>query len=81
MDFDEAAKVLTVLIDFAPGSRFAVSGHEGVHPVAGDTLAALESELLARLRDRLRIRPVFAWLAPGTLPREAGKTRHIEIEG
>ena len=33
VDFDETAKVLTVLIDFKPGSRFAVSGHEGVHPV------------------------------------------------
>jgi transposase len=33
VEFDEAAKVLTVLIDFKPGTRFAVSGHEGVHPV------------------------------------------------
>jgi transposase len=33
VDFDETAKVLTVQIDFAPGSRFAVSGHEGLHPV------------------------------------------------
>lgn len=33
VDFGEAAMVLTVRIDFAPGSRFAVSGHEGVHPV------------------------------------------------
>ncbi|MGH6627955.1 MAG: helix-turn-helix domain-containing protein, partial [Burkholderiaceae bacterium] len=33
VEFDEAAKVLTVLIDFKPGSRFAVSGHEGMHPV------------------------------------------------
>ena len=33
VDFDEAAKVLTVLIDFKPGSRFAISGHEGVHCV------------------------------------------------
>src|SRR5881296_993299 len=31
--FDEAAKVLTVDIDFKSGSRFEVSGHEGVHPV------------------------------------------------
>src|SRR5438093_11462937 len=31
--FDEAAKVLTVDIDFKSGSRFAVPGHEGVHPV------------------------------------------------
>lgn len=33
VDFDEGAKLLTVLIDFKPGSRFAVSGHEGMHPV------------------------------------------------
>jgi transposase len=33
VNFDEAAKTLTVLIDFVPGSRFAISGHEGVHPV------------------------------------------------
>jgi transposase len=33
VDFDEATKVLTIAIDFLPGSRFAVSGHEGVHPV------------------------------------------------
>jgi transposase len=33
VDFDEAAKLLTVLVDFKAGSRFAVSGHEGVHPV------------------------------------------------
>ena len=37
VDFDEAAKVLTVLLDFKPGSRFAVSGHEGVHPVHDTT--------------------------------------------
>jgi len=33
VEFDESAKVLTVLVDFEPGSRFPVSGHEGVHPV------------------------------------------------
>ena len=33
VNFDEAAKVLTVLIDFKPGSRFSVSGHKGEHPV------------------------------------------------
>ena len=33
VEFDEAAKVLTVLIDFEPGSRFAIGDHEGVHPV------------------------------------------------
>lgn len=33
VEFDETAKVLTVLIDFEPGARFAVSAHEGEHPV------------------------------------------------
>lgn len=33
VDFDEGSKVLTVQIDFKPGSRFAVSGYEGEHPV------------------------------------------------
>ncbi|MBK9237748.1 MAG: ISL3 family transposase [Rhodoferax sp.] len=33
VDFDESAKTLTVLIDFKPGSRFCVSGHDGAHPV------------------------------------------------
>ena len=31
--FDEAARVLTVLVDFQPGTRFAVADHEGMHPV------------------------------------------------
>ncbi len=38
VEFDETAKVLTVLIDFKAGSRFAVSGYEGEHPVH-DTVA------------------------------------------
>lgn len=33
VEFDEGAKTLTVLIDFKVGRRFAVSGHEGAHPV------------------------------------------------
>lgn len=33
VDFDEAAKRLTVQIDFEAGTRFAVSGHAGEHPV------------------------------------------------
>jgi len=33
VNFDEKAKTLTVLIDFKPGTRFGISGHEGVHPV------------------------------------------------
>ena len=33
VDFDEAAKRLTVQIDFEAGTRFAVNGHAGEHPV------------------------------------------------
>ena len=33
VEFDEAAKALTVVIDFERGSRFTVSGHVGQHPV------------------------------------------------
>src|SRR3954463_2161717 len=33
VEFDESAKVLTVRVDFQPGSRFAVPGYEGAHPV------------------------------------------------
>jgi hypothetical protein len=33
VEFDESAKRLTVLIDFKPGTHFAVSGHAGEHPV------------------------------------------------
>src|SRR5450756_822947 len=33
VEFDEAAKVLTVPVDFKPGTRFKVSGHEGLHSV------------------------------------------------
>ena len=33
VEFDEAAKRLTVIVDFSPGTRFAVSGHAGEHPV------------------------------------------------
>jgi phenylacetate-CoA ligase len=42
-------------------------------------LLLLEQELAAEFRDSLRIRPAIEWLAPGALPREAGKTRLIEI--
>lgn len=33
VEFDEAARVLTVLIDFQRGSRFAVTAEPGTHPV------------------------------------------------
>ncbi len=49
--------------------------HGGVEP---KQVEALDAELAAQFRERLRIGPRFEWLAPGSLPREAGKTRYIE---
>jgi phenylacetate-CoA ligase len=48
--------------------------------VAAAELPTLEAELLARMRADLRVSPVIEWLAPGSLPREAHKTRFIEID-
>lgn len=33
VEFDEEAKTLTALVNFKVGSRFAVTGHEGLHRV------------------------------------------------
>lgn len=33
VEFEEVTKVLTVQVDFKPGTRFTISGHEGTHPV------------------------------------------------
>ncbi|MBK8992646.1 MAG: transposase [Gammaproteobacteria bacterium] len=33
VDFDQAHKLLTIQIDFKPGSRFTVAGFDGGHPV------------------------------------------------
>jgi transposase len=37
VDFDPVRKRLTILIDFKPGTRFAVAGAEGAHPVHDTT--------------------------------------------
>ncbi|MCP5367032.1 MAG: phenylacetate--CoA ligase family protein [Hyphomicrobiales bacterium] len=44
-------------------------------------LPALEAEVLAALRTQLRISPALHWLPPRTLPREAMKTRLVEVGG
>lgn len=42
VEFDEGARLLTVLVDFEPGTHFAVSGHDGIHPVH-DTSVIVDS--------------------------------------
>lgn len=38
VDFDQPRKLLTILIDFKAGSRFAVPGAENSHPVHDTTM-------------------------------------------
>lgn len=40
----------------------------------------VEKELMERFRSELRVAPAIEWLAPETLPREAHKTKYIEIQ-
>jgi len=42
---------------------------------------ALEQALVERFRSELRVSPAIEWLAPEALPREAHKTKFIEIGG
>ena len=44
-------------------------------------VSEVEKELMAHFRSELRIAPAIEWLAPGSLPREAHKTKYIEITG
>ena len=82
-----------VLLEFAP----RVTGHfrirlqrpgPAVEPplrlrveCGEENVKELEEELMARFRAELRIAPSIEWLKPGALPREAHKTRSIEIDG
>lgn len=43
------------------------------------SLASLELRLTAEFRERLRVSPEIEWLPSGAIPREAGKTRLIEL--
>jgi len=42
-------------------------------------LPPLEAALVQRMRESLRITPAIEWLPPGALPRDAHKTRLIEV--
>jgi phenylacetate-CoA ligase len=82
-----------VLLEFAP----RVTGHfrirldkpgPAVEPplrlrieTTEENRVEIEKALMARFREELRIAPAIEWLAPGTLPREAHKTKLIEIAG
>ena len=42
-------------------------------------LEPLEAAIVKHCRDQLRVTPTIRWLSPGTLPRETGKTRLVEV--
>jgi phenylacetate-CoA ligase len=61
-----------------PPLKLAIERGAGV----GDAeLAALEADLLAAMKQRLKITPAVTWLEPGSLERSAHKTRFIEVAG
>ncbi len=60
-----------------PPLRIRLEYGEGIAP---EDLPGLEAEIVAQCREQLRLTPELIWLAPGTLPREAMKTKLIEIE-
>ena len=47
--------------------------------LSAEVLAGLEARIAAECRDALRVTPAFEWVAPGSIPREAGKTKLIEV--
>jgi len=60
-----------------PPLRLRVEHGAGIG--AGD-LPGLEARMMERFRAELRIAPAIEWRAPGSLPREAHKTKYIAIE-
>ena len=77
VEFDEAAKLLTVLVDFKPGTRFAISGHEGVHPVHDTVTKAYRHLNFFQHECRLQVRTPRVKLPNGPV-RLAGWPRAIE---
>jgi transposase len=67
VEFDETAKVLTVLIDFEPGSRFAIGDHEGVHPVHDTVTKAYRHLNFFQHECRLQVRTPRVKLPNGSV--------------
>jgi transposase len=72
VEFDEASRVLTVPVDFKPGTRFEVAGHESLLPVH-DTMVKtyrhlnfFQHECLLHVRaPRVKLPTArFAWSSP-----------------
>ena len=64
----------------APGPLVRPPLHLRVELGEAADRSALERQLIALCRERLRITPAIEWLAPGTLPRASGKASLVEIE-
>lgn len=67
VNFDESAKVLTVDIDFKPGSRFAVTGHDGLHPVHDTVIKRYRHLNFFQHECVLQVRPPRAKLPDGSV--------------
>jgi transposase len=67
VDFDAAAKRLTVLIDFTPGTRFVVAGDTGLHPVHDTVTKEYRHLNFFQHECHLRVRTPRVKLADGSV--------------
>lgn len=79
--FPRTTGALRILLDrpghlISPPLRIRLEHAADMDPAA---IRALEEEMAVHFREAMRIRPQFIWVPPGTIPRETGKTRLVEV--
>jgi transposase len=83
VDFDQACKLLTIVVDFRPGTRFAVAGHEGMHPVHDTTTKSYRHLNFFQHECRLEVRVPRVKLPDGAVrlvePPFAGKLKGFTL--
>ena len=73
VQFDEAAKTLTITIDFKAGSRFAVAGRDGAHPVHDTVVKTYRHMNFFQRECHLQVRTPRVKL-PDSLKRQTAKS-------
>lgn len=79
--FPRTTGALRILLDrpgplVSPPLKIRLEHAPGMDSTA---ISALDEEMVVRFREDLRINPQFIWVPPGTIPRETGKTKLLEI--
>lgn len=79
--FPRTTGALRILLDrpgplVSPPIKIRLEHAPGMDPTV---ISALDEEMVVRFREDLRINPQFIWVPPGTIPRETGKAKLLEI--